>query len=68
MKRWLQFGDWKPCMSPSRSKKLDGLSDWLAERFRRHGGNADVVRRELASEKKIIVSLLTVERCVAPLR
>lgn len=68
VKRWLQFGDWKPCMSPSRSKKLDGLSDWLAERFRRHGGNADVVRQELASEKKIIVSLRTVERCVAPLR
>src|SRR5438552_13006179 len=42
VKRWLQYGDWRPCVTPSRSKKLDGLSDWLAERFRRHCGNADV--------------------------
>lgn len=55
-------------MTPSRSKKLDGLSDWLAERFRRHRGNADVIRQELAQEKDIHVSLRTVERTVAPLR
>lgn len=68
VKRWLQYGDWRPCVTPSRSKKLDGLSDWLAERFRRHGGNADVIRQELAQEKAIHVSLRTVERTVAPLR
>ncbi len=54
--------------SPSRSRKLDGLGPWLAERFRRHAGNADVVRQELAAEKGIAVSLRTVERAVAPLR
>ena len=52
----------------SRSKKLDGLSDWIADRFRRHAGNADVVRQELAGEKGLIVSLRTVERATAPLR
>jgi transposase len=68
VKRWLQYGDWRPCVTPSRSRKLDGLADFLAERFRRHGGNADVIRQELASEKGVHVSLRTVERAVAPLR
>lgn len=68
VKRWLRYGDWRPCVTPSRSKKLDGLSDWLAERFHRHRGNADVIRQELAQEKNIHVSLRTVERTVAPLR
>lgn len=40
----------------------------MAERFRRHRGNADVIRQELAQEKNIHVSLRTVERTVAPLR
>jgi hypothetical protein len=61
-------GDWHPCASPSRSKKLDGLSDWLSERFCRHAGNADVVRQELSTEKGVNVSLRMVERAVAPLR
>lgn len=68
VRHWLARGDWRPCASPSRSKRLDGLSEWLRERFRRHAGNADVVRQELAQEKNIIVSLRTVERVVAPLR
>jgi transposase len=68
VRRWLAEGDWRACATASRSKKLDGLSDWIAERFRRHGGNADVVRQELASEKGLVVSLRTVERTTAPLR
>jgi transposase len=68
VRRWLRHGDWRPCVTPSRSKRLDGLADWLAERFRRHRGNADVIRQELAREKGIHVSLRTVERTVAPLR
>jgi transposase len=68
VRRWLQNGGWRPMASPSRSKKLDGLASWLAERFRRHAGNADVVRQELAAQKGIVVSLRTVERAVAPLR
>jgi hypothetical protein len=45
-----------PCVTPPRSRKLDGLSDWRAERFRRHRGNADVIRPELAQEKGIEVN------------
>jgi transposase len=68
VRRWLELGGWQPCRPPSRLKKLGGLGDWLAERFRRHGGNADVVRQELAAEKGMVVSLRTVERAVAGLR
>ncbi len=51
-----------------RPRALSGLDDWLAQRFRRHGGNADVVRQELLAEKGIALSLRTVEREVAGLR
>lgn len=68
VKRWLSQGSWEPYADVSRSRQLDGLSAWLAERFRRHNGNADVIRQELAGEKSISVSLRTVERAVAPLR
>jgi transposase len=53
---------------PERPRMLGGLEDWLRERFRRHRGNADVVRQELIAEKGIAVSLRTVERAVAPFR
>src|ERR1700759_2017946 len=33
---WLAEGDWRTCTTASRSKKLDELSDWIAERFHRH--------------------------------
>src|SRR3954467_1434972 len=45
-----------------------GCGAWLAERFRRHRGDAAGVRQELAAELGIEVSLRTVERAVAPLR
>ena len=51
-----------------RPRALAGREGWLAERFRRHAGNADVVRQELWAEKGIALSLRTVEREVAPLR
>jgi hypothetical protein len=51
-----------------RGGHLDGLQDWLAERFRQHHDNADVVRQDLLREHGIAVSLRTVERAVAPLR
>jgi transposase len=68
VRRWLHQGQWQGYAKPSRSKRLDGQEDWLAERFRRHAGNADVVRQELLAEKGVAVSLRTVERAVAPLR
>ncbi|MCP1167155.1 helix-turn-helix domain-containing protein [Limimaricola sp. ASW11-118] len=67
-RRWLKEGAWHKPSSPSRPKALDALEAWVEERFRRHAGNADVVRQELWAEKGIKVSLRTVERAVAHLR
>lgn len=68
VKRWVTAGGWKRVARPRRGKRLDEHKDWLAERFRRHAGNADVIRQELREEKGLSVSLRTVERAVAPLR
>lgn len=68
VKRYLRQGGWQPYGAPQRRSKLDGLDEWLAESFKQHGGNADVVRQSLISEHSIHVSLRTVERAVKPLR
>jgi transposase len=68
VRRYLGAGGWLPYRAPRRAKALDGLEGWLAERFCRHRGNADVVRQDLAREHGITVSLRTVERAVAPFR
>jgi len=68
VKRYLEAGGVVGYRRPARTRRLDGLDDWLHERFRRHRGNADVIRQELAAEKDIAVSLRTVERAVAPYR
>ena len=68
VRRWLEQGGWRRPTAPARAKTLDGLEVWVEERFRRHAGNADVVRQELATEKGIEVSLRTIERAVAHLR
>ena len=68
VKRYLRRGGWQPYRAPQRAGRLEALADWLAERFRRHRGNADVVRQELANEHGVQVSLRTVERAVQGLR
>jgi len=68
VKRYLLAGGWVAIRQPRRSRRLDGLEDWLAERFRRHRGNCDVVRQDLQHEHGIAVSLRTVERATAQLR
>lgn len=68
VKEYIAAGGWTPYEQPERKKTLDGLETWLRERLRRHRGNADVVRQELAAEKRILVSLRTVERAVKPYR
>jgi transposase len=62
--------DAPPTRAPNgRPRGLGGVSpDWLKERLVRHGGNADVVRQDLAGELGIVTSLRTVERAVAPFR
>lgn len=68
VRRYLETGGWAGYAKTPRPKVLDGLEEWLAERFRQHRGNADVVRQELTREHGLVVSLRTVERAVAPLR
>ena len=67
-KDYIATDGWTPYRQPQRKKALDGQEAWLRERLRRHRGNADVIRQELAAEKGIIVSLRTVERAVQPYR
>jgi hypothetical protein len=57
-----------PIQSPHPPGRLTAHWDWLAERFRQHLGNCDVVRLELQPVNGIAVSLRTVERAVAHLR
>src|SRR5512147_1936854 len=68
VKRYLRQGGWTSYRGPGRSRALAGLENWLAERFRQHRGNADVIRQELGREHGIWVSLRTVERAVTELR
>jgi transposase len=68
VQRYLAAGAWAPCRVPTRPSVLAGQAAWLDKRLRRHRGNADVVRQELASELGIVVSLRTVERAVSHLR
>jgi transposase len=68
VRRYLAQGGYVRYRRRARGRRLAGLEDWLAERFRQHAGNADVVRQELLAEKGIAVTLRTVERAVAPLR
>ena len=68
VKRYLEAKGWVAYRKPRRRRQLDGLEDWLAERFRQHRGNCDVVRQDLARERGVTASLRTIERAVAPLR
>ena len=61
VRRYLRAGGVVPFARPERKTAFDGLDDWLRERFFRHGGNADVVRQELASEHGIVIGLRSVE-------
>ena len=68
VQRYLASGRWRACQVRARPTMLTEHADWIAERFRRHRGNADVVRQELASELGVVASLRTVERSVSHLR
>jgi len=68
VRTYLRQGGWQPYQSPQRPGRLAPHREWLAERFRQHRGNCDVVRQELQRELGVTVSLRTVERSVAHLR
>jgi transposase len=61
VRRYLREGGAVAFRKPVRRTAFDGLDEWLRERFFRHGGNADVVRQELASEHGIAIGLRSVE-------
>ncbi len=61
VRRYLRAGGAVPFAKPQRKTAFDGLEDWLRERFFRHGGNADVIRQELASEHGVVIGLRSVE-------
>jgi len=68
VRRTVKAGGFIEYRAPRRAKALDGLDDFLAERFRRHRGNADVVRQDVARELGVVLSLRTIERAVAGFR
>lgn len=43
----LPHDDWQPYPSPQRPGKLSARRDCLAQRFRQHRGNCDVMRQDL---------------------
>ena len=68
VRSYLRQGGWQLYQSPQRPGRLTAHREWLAERFRQHRGNCDVVRQELQREHGVTVSLRTVERAVVHLR
>lgn len=69
VRRYLRSGCWKRYgAGRGRGRQLEELQPWLEAAFRRHRGNAEVVRQELLSEHGVAASLRTVERAVEHLR
>ena len=68
VREYLRQGGWRPMDVSNRAGSLEPHKEWLNERLRRHKGNADVVRQDLARELGVEVSLRTVQRAVEPLR
>ena len=68
VREYLRQGGWRPMDVVGRAGALEPHRDWLADRLRRHRGNADVVRQDLQRELGIERTLRTVQRAVAPFR
>jgi len=68
VREYLRQGGWKPMDVSGRASVLEPHREWLAERLRRHRGNADVVRQDLERELGVAVALRTVQRAVEPVR
>src|SRR5438128_10727607 len=66
VRRYLTEGGWVAYRGRGRPRTLSGREEWVAERFRRHGGNAAVVSRELARGQGFRLTLPTAERGVRP--
>src|SRR6187551_3676212 len=57
VRRYMRQGGWQPYQAALRPGRLSEHAQWLAECFRQHRGNCDVVRQELQREFGIAVSL-----------
>jgi transposase len=68
VRRYLRVGGWVPYAGGGRAKVLDDHAAWVQEAFEQHGGNAEVVRQELARKQDVRVSVRTVERAVCESR
>ena len=68
VRRYLRAGNWIPYQKPKKSKKLEGLEDWLRNTFRQHKGNAAVVHQELIRQHGLYLDKSTVRRAVHPFR
>jgi transposase len=68
VRRYIEAEGWVAYRRPRRARALAGLEEWMAQRFRQHRGNADVVRQDLEREHGVVVNVRTVQRAVAPLR
>ncbi len=55
VRRYLRGGCWTGYSRLGRPPARAGKEGWLEERLIRHGGKADVIRRELESESSITV-------------
>src|SRR4029078_3552707 len=60
VREYLRRGGWKAMDVSGRASVMQPHREWLAERLRRHRGNADVVRQDLERELGISVRLRTV--------
>ncbi len=65
VKKYLAAGGWVEYRGAGRPARLEPHRDWIGEEYRKHRGNAEVVRQELERQKGITASLRTVERAVA---
>ena len=65
VKKYLEGDGWIEYRGVGRPALLKQHRDWIGDEYRKHRGNAEVVRQELQRQKGIAVSLRTVERAVA---
>lgn len=64
VKKYLEAKGWIAYRGSGRQALLVPHLEWVLQEFRKHRGNAEVVRQELKRQKDVAVSLRTVERAV----
>ena len=57
VRRYIEAGGWRSYRRSRKTTLLSEHANWLREHFFRHGGNADVIRQDLARELGVKASL-----------